>query len=308
MGLQEELTETTMQSTQVLKEALPYIQKFHGQTFVIKISGSLAEESQKLQNLAEEIALLHYVGIRVLVVHGGGPQATKLQKALGVSPTIVEGRRVTDAMTLDVAKMVFAGKINVEILSHLRRAGVRAVGLSGVDGNIINAHRRPPQKVKESNTDEVREVDFGFVGDIKNIDPSLPQVLLNNGYIPVISPLGADQEGGVYNINADTVATELAISLEAMKLLLLADVEGVYIEEEGKRRFLSRLSAKEASELIGSGKITGGMIPKIQNALQAVERGVGRVQILSGQIEGTLLNELFTRKGCGTMIEKSQTS
>ena len=296
-----------MRSTEVLKEALPYIRKFHGQTFVIKLSGSLAEKTDHLHNLAEEIALLHYVGIQMLIVHGGGPQATRLQEALGLVPQIVEGRRVTDEKTLEIAKMVFAGKINVEILSALRRAGARAVGISGVAGDILHARKRPPQRVKGTNDKETREIDFGFVGNVEKVDPALPRYLLEGGYVPVVSSLGADEEGIIYNINADTVATELAIALGAMKLLLLTEVEGVYVEEKGERRFLNRLSAREANELIDSGRITGGMIPKIQNGLRAVECGVKQVQILNGKRKGALLGELFTRKGCGTMIEGNLT-
>ncbi|MBI4612300.1 MAG: acetylglutamate kinase [Planctomycetes bacterium] len=291
-----------MRSTDVLKEALPYIRRFSGARFVVKLSGEAVDDPLQLVPLAEEIALLHYVGMKVLVVHGGGAQATELSKALGIEPRIVQGRRVTDEKTLDVAKMVFAGKINVEILSALRRAGARAVGLSGVDGDILHARRRPPTRIVDHILGTEEEVDFGFVGDVEDVDASLLEYLLDGGYIPVLSSLGADKEGTIFNINADTVATEIAIAIRAAKIIYLTNVRGVLVKRGGMPELVTELTPSEARELIVQGEVTGGMIPKLENAIRAVERGVGRSHIISGDEEDSLLKEIFTKGGTGTMV------
>src|SRR5215510_8073715 len=201
----------------LLREALPYIQRFKGHTFVVKLSGKVTESQENLTSLAEELALLHQVGIRICVVHGGGKQLSELATRLGVEQTIIEGRRVTDDATLEMAKMIFAGKINTDILAALRHRGIEAVGLSGVDGNIVHAEKRPPKEILNRETGESEQVDFGHVGDIIEIDARLLTVLLDHGYLPVISSLGADAEGKVFNINADTIASEIAIQLQAEK-------------------------------------------------------------------------------------------
>ena len=191
----------------LLREALPYIRRFKGKTFVVKLSGKATEDRENLASLAEELALLHQVGIRICVVHGGGKQLSELASMMGVEQTIINGRRVTDDATLEMAKMVFAGKINTDILSALRQRSVEAVGLSGVDGNIVHAERRPPRQVYNHATGQSEEVDYGNVGDIVEINTRLFSVLLDQGYLPVISSLGADADGAVFNINADTIAT-----------------------------------------------------------------------------------------------------
>src|SRR5437763_13125414 len=213
----------------LLREALPYIQRFKGYTFVVKLSGKVTEHQRNLISLAEELALLYQVGIRICVVHGGGKQLSELANKLGIEQTIIEGRCVTDDATLEMAKMIFAGKINTDILAALRNHGIEAVGLSGVDGNIVHAERRPPKEITNRETGESEHVEFGHVGDILEIDSRLLTVLLDQGYLPVISSLGADAEGKVFNINADTVASEIAIQLKAEKLVLLSDVEGIYL-------------------------------------------------------------------------------
>ena len=194
----------------LLREALPYIQRFKGKTFVVKFSGKVTEDHDNLVSLAEELALLYQVGIRVCVVHGGGKQLSDLALRLGVEQTIIDGRRVTDDATLDMAKMIFAGKINIDILAALRQRGVAAVGLSGVDGNIVAAERRPPKDIVNRETGASELVDFGHVGDVIDIDDRLIQVLLDHDYMPVVSSLGADDEGRIFNINADTKAAEIA--------------------------------------------------------------------------------------------------
>src|SRR5215467_14856845 len=214
----------------LLREALPYIQRFKGKTFVIKFSGKVTDDNDQLISLCEELALLHQVGIRVCVIHGGGKQLSELAQKLGVEQTIIEGRRVTDDDTLEMAKMIFAGKINTDILAALRHRGVEAVGLSGVDGNIVHAERRPPKEILNRQTGVRDTIDFGYVGDVVQINSRLLTVLLDHGYLPVISSLGADDEGIVFNINADTIAAEIAVQLKAEKLILLSDVDGIYLK------------------------------------------------------------------------------
>ncbi|HZH31003.1 MAG TPA: acetylglutamate kinase [Pyrinomonadaceae bacterium] len=286
----------------LLREALPYIQRFKGKTFVVKISGKLTEDQENLRSLCEELALMHQVGIRLCVVHGGGKQLTELAEQLGVEQTIINGRRVTDDATLDMAKMIFAGKINTDILAALRNHGVSAVGLSGVDGNIVLAERRPPKDVLNQATGESKRVDFGHVGDVLEIDDRLLRVLLDHDYLPVVSPLGADSGGRVFNINADTIAAEIAVRLEAEKLILLSDVDGLYLRPGESATKLSRLTVDEVSKLVRDGVATGGMIPKLQNITELLHRGVRSAHIIKGSLRNTLLSEVFTDEGTGTMI------
>ena len=286
----------------LLREALPYIQRFQGQTFVVKLSGKATEDRENLSSLAEELALLHQVGIRLCVIHGGGRQLSELASRMGIAQTIINGRRVTDDATLEMAKMIFAGKINTDILAALRNRGVEAVGLSGVDGNIVHAERRPPKEVLNRETGTREHVDFGHVGDILEINARLLMVLLEQGYLPVISSLGADAEGTVFNINADTIAAEIAVQLQAEKLILLSDVDGIYLREGEPETKLSRLTKKEAEALIRDGKATGGMIPKLQSITALLERGVHSAHILNGNLRNALLSEVFTNEGTGTMI------
>ena len=286
----------------LLREALPYIQRFKGQTFVVKLSGKATEDHDNLSSLAEELALLHQVGIRICVVHGGGKQLSDLASKLGIEQTIIEGRRVTDDATLEMAKMIFAGKINTDILAALRNRSIEAVGLSGVDGNIVHAERRPPKEVLNRETGERSQVDYGHVGDVVEINSRLLSVLLNEGYLPVISSLGADSEGTVFNINADTIAAEIAVQLKAEKLILLSDVDGIYLRPGEPETKLSRLTAAEAYAMIKDGSATGGMIPKLQSITTLLSRGVHSAHILSGTTRNALLSEIFTDSGTGTMI------
>ena len=286
----------------LLREALPYIQRFKGHTFVVKLSGKVTESQENLISLAEELALLHQVGIRICVIHGGGKQLSELAHKLGVEQTIIEGRRVTDDATLEMAKMIFAGKINTDILAALRNHGIEAVGLSGVDGNIVHAERRPPKEILNRETGVRDKVDFGHVGDVAQINTRLLTVLLDHGYLPVISSLGADAEGTVFNINADTIAAEIAVQLQAEKLILLSDVDGIYLTAGEPQTKLSRLTASEANELIDGGKASGGMIPKLQSIVVLLQRGVHSAHIISGAKRNALLSEVFTNKGTGTMI------
>ena len=291
-----------IETLDLLREALPYIQRFKGKTFVVKFSGKVTEDKGGLVALAEELALLHQVGIRVCVVHGGGKQLTELADKLGVAQTVIEGRRVTDDETLELAKMIFRGKINTEILSALRNRGIHAVGLSGLDGGVVKARRRPPKDVLIKATGETERVDYGHVGDIEEIDTRLINLLLENDYLPVISSLGADDQGEIYNINADTIATEIAVRLGAEKLILLSDVNGIYLDPKDSTTKIDRLSTTEARGMIDSGKATGGMIPKLENLISLIERGVRSAHVIGGTSRNGILAEVFTDEGTGTMI------
>jgi acetylglutamate kinase len=291
-----------MTNLDLLREALPYIQKFKGRTFVVKFSGKVTEDRENLASLAEELALLHQVGIKLCVIHGGGKQLSELAEKLGVAQTVIEGRRVTDDDTLELAKMIFAGKINTDILAALRRRGIHAVGLSGVDGNIINAEKRPPKEILDRQTGERRTVDFGNVGDVLEINTHLLRLLLENDYLPVISSLGADSEGRVFNINADTIASEIAAQLQAEKLILMSDVNGIYTVPGDESTKLSRLSPAEAEQMIADGRATGGMIPKLQSLVAVIKRGVRSAHVIGGSERNALLSEVFTDEGTGTMI------
>lgn len=286
----------------LLREALPYIQKFKGKIFVVKFSGKVTEDKENLASLVEELALIHQVGIKVCVIHGGGKQLSELAEKLGVVQTVIEGRRVTDDDTLELAKMTFAGKINIDILAALRQRSIDAVGLSGIDGNIINAEKRPPKEMIDRETGEKQTVDFGNVGDILEIKTDLLKLLLDAGYLPVISSLGADKNGAVFNINADTIAAEIAVQLEAEKLILLSDVNGIYLDANDETTKLSKVSVLEAEEMISSGNATGGMIPKLQSLITILERGVKSAHIISGSKRNALLSEVFTDEGEGTMF------
>lgn len=286
----------------LLREALPYIRRFKGKTFVVKMSGKVTEDHDTLVSLAEELALLYQVGIRLCVVHGGGKQLTELAAQMGVAQKIIDGRRVTDDATLDMAKMIFAGKINTDILAALRNRGVEAVGLSGIDGNIVHAERRPPRDILNRETGLSERVDFGHVGDVLEINDRLLQVLLTHDYMPVISSLGADAEGRVFNINADTIAAEIAIRLRAEKLVMLSDVDGIYLQPGEHATKISRLTADEVEALINDGVASGGMIPKLQNITEILRRGVRSAHIIKGSLRNALLAEVFTDEGTGTMI------
>jgi len=291
-----------IETLELLREALPYIQRFAGKTFVIKFSGKVTEDRDNLASLAEEIALLHEVGIRVCVIHGGGKQLNELAEQLGVVQTVVAGRRVTDDDTLELAKMVFRGKINTEILSQFRRRGIQAVGISGIDGGIITAKKRPPKDVLNTETGETKMIDFGHVGDVVQVNVDLINTMLGSGYLPIISSLGADDEGRIFNINADTIAVEIAAGLQAEKLILLSDVNGIYLEESNEDTKLSRLTVEDAKHMIATGRATGGMIPKLESLISLLSRGVASAHIVSGTTRNAILAEVFTDEGTGTMV------
>ncbi|MDD5186847.1 MAG: acetylglutamate kinase [Methanoregula sp.] len=287
-----------MKREDVLMEALPYIQQFHGKTLVIKLGGHAMVDPVVLENAIRDAVLLHYVGIRVVLVHGGGPEISEKMKALGKESVFVGGLRVTDQETLEIAQMVLVGKINSGIVSLIAKCGARGVGLSGSGGNLIIAKKMEPQKVNVKGVE--KEVDLGHVGEIVCIDPAILNTLLDNNYIPVISPIAIDRSGGCLNINADTAAGDIAVALKAFKLINMTDVDGVM---DAKRTMVyHKLTVAEANAMLKSGAIGEGMIPKAISVIRAVENGVEYAHIINGNVEHNLILELFTHDGVGTMI------
>ena len=281
-------------------EALPYIQRFHGRTIVIKLGGHAMVDQKILEMAIRDAVLLQYVGMKVVIVHGGGPEITEKMQAMGKEPKFVGGLRITDAETLEIAQMVLVGKINDGIVSLIAKGGARGVGLSGNDGNLMIARKMDPQKVKEGN--RVKKVDLGFVGEIEQVDPAVLLTLLDSRYIPVVAPIAIDREGTSLNINADTAAGEIAVALKAFKLVNLTDVDGVM--DAGRTQVFRRLTIAELERLIREGTVSGGMIPKISASLNAVKHGVDQAHIINGNRGHNLILELFTDAGVGTMISR----
>ena len=272
----------------VLVETLPYIQQFAGSVIVVKFGGNAMVDDQLAAQFAEDVVLMHSVGIRPVVVHGGGPQIGALMDRLGIQSEFRDGLRVTDAETLDVARMVLVGKVNRDIVSSINRHGSLAVGLSGEDAGLIRAAARNPE--------------LGFVGDVESVNPAIIERLLAEDLIPVVSTIGADLSGQAYNINADTVAAAVAGALEAERILYLTDVEGLLADVDDPSSRISRIDLSGLAALIDNGAIIGGMIPKVQACVDAVEAGVGSAHMVDGRIPHVLLLELFTDLGIGTMV------
>jgi acetylglutamate kinase len=284
-------------TARVLVEALPYILRYDGETVVVKYGGH-AMEGGVSEHFAQDIVLMKQTGIDPVVVHGGGPQIGSMLSKLSIPSSFVDGLRVTDEAAIEVVEMVLTGAINKQIVSGINAAGGRAVGLSGKDGNMVIARKLERYKL-DPMTLERRLVDLGFVGVPEKINPEVLRTIINSDLIPVVAPIGVGRKGETYNINADTVAGSVAGAMAAARLLLLTDVEGV-LDREGK--LIPRLSIAEARELIADGTISGGMMPKIETAIEAVETGVRAAVILDGRIPHVLLLELFTEHGAGTMI------
>ncbi|MCE5228595.1 acetylglutamate kinase [bacterium] len=285
-------TEALFKKAETLMEALPYIQRFRGATVVIKYGGHAMIQPELKQCVMQDVVLMENVGIKPVIVHGGGPEITALTERMGIKSEFVEGQRVTTAETLDVAEMVLAGKLAGEIVTHLLSLGGRAVGLSGKDGGLVLAHRLKGKGGR----------DIGFVGEPEQVNPEVLRVLEESGFIPVVSPIGVDRDGQTYNINADTVAAEIATALRAQKLILLTDVRGILRDPKDPDSLIRRITIPEVEPLISSGVITGGMIPKVRACVKAIELGVGSTHILDGRLPHALLTELFTDQGVGTMI------
>ncbi len=287
----------------VLIEALPYIRTFRGKTIVIKYGGHAMTDASLKERFAQDIVLLKYVGLNPVIVHGGGPQIDKMLDRLGIEAKFRHGVRLTDEVTMEIVEMVLAGKINMEIVDLLNRHGGSAVGLSGKDGGLMLTRPLTAKAWAEclekelENGDE--DEDFGLVGDVPSIDPSLLLNLQQDHYIPVIAPIGTDREGNTYNINADLVAGAIAGSLHAEKLVMMTDVKGI---RDAKGRHLSTVSRNDAQRMVKKGTISEGMLPKVHACLDALGEGVGKAHIIDGRTPHAILLEVFTRKGIGTEI------
>ena len=281
------IAQRTIAKARILLDALPYMREHRGKTVVVKYGGAAMERAPLAKPFAEDIALLTSTGIKPVIVHGGGPQVTEMSNQLGIETRFVDGLRFTDDATLDVATMVLAGRLNTKVVSDLLAGGVRAVGLSGVDGGLLHARKQA-------------EPDLGHVGEVVKVNPEVVAKLMEGDFVPVVASIAIDEYGGqAYNVNADVVAAELAVGLGADKLIFLNDVPGV-VTPEGE--LLSELGASDCADLIESGIADGGMIPKLQSAVGALKNGVRRVHLIDGRVEHALVLELFTPEGVGTMI------
>jgi acetylglutamate kinase len=289
----EYLTENDASRVKVLSEALPYIQKFAGRTVVVKYGGAAMKDSNLKAQVIRDIVFMSCVGIRPVVVHGGGPEINSWLDKLGIEPQFKDGLRVTDAATMDVVEMVLVGRVNKEIVALINQSGGRSVGLCGKDGNLIKA--RP----------EGRE-GIGFVGEVSTVDVRLLDSLVNSGYIPVVSSVAADENGQAYNINADTVAGEIAAALCAEKLILLTDTPGILRDYHDRSTLIHQLDIQGARDLINDGVVSGGMIPKLNCCIRSLAQGVKAAHILDGRLSHSLLLEIFTDAGIGSMIVSSK--
>jgi acetylglutamate kinase len=281
-----------------LKSAAPYIRMYKGKTFIVKAGGGVFGDADATRVLIEQIAILHYFGVRVVMVHGGGPQTTEISEALGIPTRMVEGRRVTDQKAIDVTSMVLNGLINTRILGICRDLNIDAVGISGVDAGLVRAHRRPPVKVGISG----ELVDYGFVGDIDSIDTTVIRKLLDNGLMPVVSPLSADETGVLLNINADTVAAAIGAALAAEKLILCTGAPGILERVDDPTSLISYTDLRGLKRLREEGRIVEGMLPKAKAIESAIHGGVRRVHVVSYKSPEGILGEVFTNEGNGTLI------
>ena len=285
--LPPQFRQRTVAKARTLLEALPFLREHHGKVIVVKYGGAAMDLAPLAASFAQDVALLQSAGILPVVVHGGGPQVTRVSARLGIETTFVDGVRVTDADTLDVATMVLAGKLNTDVVASLVAGGVRAVGLSGVDGGLLMARRQAAP-------------DLGFVGEVVHVNADVVRTLMAERFVPVVASIAVDERGQAYNVNADVVAAELAIALGAGKLVFLGDVPGL-IGPSGD--LLSELSAAQCLDLLGQeGVVEGGMIPKLESAVDAIKAGVSRVHLVDGRVEHSLVLELFTPEGVGTMV------
>jgi len=280
----------------ILIEALPYIRNFSGKTFVIKYGGAAQVEEKLKDSFAQDIALLSFIGIHPVIVHGGGPKISSTMEKMGKKPKFIHGQRVTDEETMDIVEMVLGGLVNKEIVSLINKHGGKAIGLSGKDGGLITAKKK---FIKRAGVEEI--IDLGLVGEVTDINSQVLKSLEKENFIPVISPIGMGEHGETFNINADYVASAIAEKLKAEKLLLLTDVPGI---KDKKGNTISTLSQKQINKLVTDGTISGGMLPKTQACLKALEAGVSKTHIIDGRISHCLLLEIFTKEGIGTEIVK----
>jgi acetylglutamate kinase len=291
-----------MDDVAVLLNALPYLRRYRDKVFVVKVGGEIAKTPIALDLFAKDVAMLNQLGIRIIVIHGGGPQLDEVSGKMGVKPEKIAGRRITDDATLEMAKMVFAGSINTDILAAIRKHGVLPVGLSGLDGEVLTAARRPPKEMTDPETGEKHTVDFKNVGDIRDCNPALLRTLVEHRYVPVLSPLACDDEGRILNINADTVACTVAAEMQAEKLFIMTNTNGVLKDINDPESRYVYLTVSRAEELIEQREVKSGMVPKLQGVMSAVRGGVKRAYLINGLTPHSLLTEVFTLKGRGTML------
>ena len=292
-----------MERVNILVEALPYIKQFYNKKVMIKYGGHAMVDDEAMASTARDTVLLKYVGMQPIVVHGGGPEITSSMKKLGKEPKFIKGLRVTDEETMSIVKMVLVGNINTDIVSQICLHDGKGAGLSGKDNKLIEACKKI-HKIKDEETGEIEEIDLGLVGEIKRINPEILEMYTENDFIPVVSPIGIAEDGTTLNLNADTVAGAIAGEMDAEKLIILTDVPGVLRDPEDPSTLIQRIHVDEIPALIEEGIISGGMIPKIETCVDALNNGVKSAHILDGRIKHTLLLEIFTKEGIGTMIYK----
>ena len=294
---------SNLQKAKILVNALPYIKKYYGQTIVIKYGGSAMVDKTARKQFIKDIVLMKYIGINPVIVHGGGPEINEMLKKVGKESKFIAGNRVTDEETVEIVEMVLSGKVNKGIVADINKYGGKAIGISGKDDNMILVRQKYIEE-KSENSEETKKIDIGFVGEIENINTEIIKVLEKSDYIPVISSIGTDKNGQTYNINADYVAGEIAGKLNADRMIFLTDVDGILLDYHDKQTLIDEIDVYHVNKLIEKGVISGGMLPKVNTCLKAIEKGVENVIILNGKLEHSLLLELFTEEGAGTLIKK----
>ncbi|MCL5022295.1 MAG: acetylglutamate kinase [Nitrospirae bacterium] len=288
--------EKLLEKARVLIDSLPYMRTFSGKTFVIKYGGAAQVEGTLKDSFARDVVLLNFIGIRPVIVHGGGPKINEMMKKMGKEPTFIQGQRVTDRETMDIVEMVLGGLVNKEIVALINGHGGKAVGLSGKDAGLLKAKKK---LIRNTGAGEGETLDIGLVGEVASIDPGILDSLRRDGFIPVISPIGVGSSGEAYNINADYVASAIASALRAEKLILLTDVPGI---KDKKGKVISTIPKKNVKKYIDDGTVSGGMLPKVQACTRALEAGVKKTHIIDGRVPHCLLLEIFTKEGIGTEI------
>ena len=294
---------SNLQKAKILVNALPYIKKYYGQTIVIKYGGSAMVDKTARKQFIKDVVLMKYIGINPVIVHGGGPEINEMLKKVGKESKFVAGNRVTDEETVEIVEMVLSGKVNKGIVADINKYGGKAIGISGKDDNMILVRQKYIEE-KSEDSEEIKKIDIGFVGEIENINTEIIKVLEKSDYIPVISSIGTDKNGQTYNINADYVAGEIAGKLNADRMIFLTDVDGILLDYHDKQTLIDEIDVYHVNKLIEKGVISGGMLPKVNTCLKAIEKGVENVIILNGKLEHSLLLELFTEEGAGTLIKK----
>lgn len=294
---------SNLQKAKILVNALPYIKKYYGQIIVIKYGGSAMVDKTARKQFIKDVVLMKYIGINPVIVHGGGPEINEMLQKIGKESKFIAGNRVTDGETVEIVEMVLSGKVNKGIVADINKYGGKAVGISGKDDNMILVRQKYIEE-KSENSEETKKIDIGFVGEIENINTEIIKVLEKSDYIPVISSIGTDKNGQTYNINADYVAGEIAGKLNADRMIFLTDVDGILLDYHDKQTLIDEIDVYHVNKLIEKGVISGGMLPKVNTCLKAIEKGVENVVILNGKLEHSLLLELFTEEGAGTLIKK----